>query len=281
MRRTNVLLSGAALLLISGGAFAQTDSQQSTQPTDDQSNQSDQSSQPADSGQATQPSDQTTQEPIFPSAEEPSPVAPSEGIKGEPVAPADESLNSGEEPLKPAEPNQMSDTGLTGVDATFAQTLAARGMAEVEASKMALERGTPAVRSIARRLVDDHQTMSSKLQTLSTKKGITAKAEVSPEDRQTLDRLAKLRGAEFDRAYLEAMLDGHKKTIQLFSDEINNGKDSDVMSFAAASFPTIVTHFTILNAQAPSSQAPSTSPSTTPSTSPEKPSTPSDIPMTP
>jgi putative membrane protein len=44
------------------------------------------------------------------------------------------------------------------------------------------------------------------------------------------------------------MVDGHKKTIDLFNGENINGKDADLKAFAAKTLPTIKMHLTHIQA---------------------------------
>jgi putative membrane protein len=51
-----------------------------------------------------------------------------------------------------------------------------------------------------------------------------------------------LNGAEFDRAYMEEMVSGHKQAIALFRREADHGADPDIKAFASRTLPTIQHH---------------------------------------
>ena len=56
------------------------------------------------------------------------------------------------------------------------------------------------------------------------------------------DRLSKLSGPEFDRAYMTAMLSDHRKDVNEFKMESTSGKDPDVKAFASKTLPTLEDH---------------------------------------
>ena len=56
------------------------------------------------------------------------------------------------------------------------------------------------------------------------------------------DKLAKLSGAEFDKAYVAAMLDDHQKDVREFSRVASGNGDADVKAFASKTLPTLKEH---------------------------------------
>lgn len=62
------------------------------------------------------------------------------------------------------------------------------------------------------------------------------------EHKRTLNRLTKLTGAEFDREYMEAMVDDHKEDIEKFEKQADKGKDPDVKKFASDNLPILQKH---------------------------------------
>jgi putative membrane protein len=56
------------------------------------------------------------------------------------------------------------------------------------------------------------------------------------------DKLSQLSGAEFDRAYVAAMVEEHQKDVRDFSRQASSGADADVKAFAAKTLPTLKQH---------------------------------------
>ena len=58
------------------------------------------------------------------------------------------------------------------------------------------------------------------------------------------DRLAKLSGAAFDRAYIDAMVDGHRAALGDVRTEAQSGADPDVKAWAMKASSTVQAHLT-------------------------------------
>ncbi|HZP48635.1 MAG TPA: DUF4142 domain-containing protein [Vicinamibacterales bacterium] len=128
-------------------------------------------------------------------------------------------------------------------DQKFVHEAAAGGMAEVELGKLAQEKASSEeVKSFGKRMVDDHSKANDELKTLAQSKSITLPADLDAKDKALRDRLSKLSGAAFDRAYMQAMLNDHKKDVNEFRHESTSGSDPDVKSFAAKTLPTLEDH---------------------------------------
>jgi putative membrane protein len=128
-------------------------------------------------------------------------------------------------------------------DAKFVQMAASGGMAEVKLGQLAADRGgNDAVRKFGQRMVDDHGKANKELMALAEKKNWNVSRDLSKKDQTEFDRLSKLRGAEFDRAYAEHMLKDHEEDIALFEAEAKTGQDPDLKAWAAKTLPTLKEH---------------------------------------
>ena len=132
---------------------------------------------------------------------------------------------------------------LSSSDRKFVTEALKGGMAEVELGKLASERASSdAVKQFGKRMADDHGKAGDELKTLAQGKGITPPSALEAKDAQLRDRLAKLAGAEFDRAYVDAMVKDHRKDVKDFQREADKAKDPDVKSFASKTLPTLQDH---------------------------------------
>jgi putative membrane protein len=130
-------------------------------------------------------------------------------------------------------------------DATFMKNAAAAGMAEVEVGRMAADKATSAdLKSFAQMLVDDHSKANDELKGLAGQKSVTLPAEPKPAQKAERDRLGKMSGAAFDRAYADAMVRDHRQAVALFDRESRYGKDADAKAWAAKTLPTLKAHLT-------------------------------------
>jgi putative membrane protein len=128
-------------------------------------------------------------------------------------------------------------------DAHFAKEAAQGGMAEVKLGQLAEEKGSSAsVKSFGKRMVDDHSKAGDKLKEVASRESITLPRDISAKDQATYDRLSKLNGAAFDRAYAKAMVKDHETDVAAFQKEANAGKDDSLKSFASETLPTLQDH---------------------------------------
>ena len=128
-------------------------------------------------------------------------------------------------------------------DNAWVMKVAKGGMAEVELGKMAADKAmNPDVKKFGQRMADDHSKANDELKTLAASKKITLPADMGPQEKALRDRLSKLSGAAFDRAYMKAMVDDHVKDVNAFKMEAKSGKDPDVKAWAAKTLPTLEEH---------------------------------------
>jgi putative membrane protein len=134
-------------------------------------------------------------------------------------------------------------------DSTFVVTAANDGMAEVNAGKLAQQKATdPRVKSFAAMMVTDHTKAGDELAALAKTKNITLPSAPNADSQKAADDLSKKSGKDFDKAYVNAMVDGHKNAVKLFTDASNNCKDADLKAFATKTLPTLKMHLDSINA---------------------------------
>ncbi|RZK20958.1 MAG: DUF4142 domain-containing protein [Pedobacter sp.] len=133
-------------------------------------------------------------------------------------------------------------------DAKFTTAAAVGGMAEVEMGKLALQKSSNAqVKEFATMMVNDHGKANTELMEIAAAKNITLPSTVDEEHKNKMDDLSKKSGTDFDKAYVDAMVDGHKSTLKLMEDESKNGADAELKAFATKTAPVVQTHLTMIN----------------------------------
>jgi putative membrane protein len=128
-------------------------------------------------------------------------------------------------------------------DAHFAKAAAQGGMAEIQLGKLAADRGSNSVvKAFGERMVAQHGAAGDQLKAAAQQANIVLPATVSSKDQQIYDRLARLNGSDFDRAYADDMVRDHEQDLNEFQNEANNGKNSSIRAFAAQTVPMIQQH---------------------------------------
>jgi putative membrane protein len=131
-------------------------------------------------------------------------------------------------------------------DDRFVTEAAVGGLMEVKLGLLAMEHASNAeVKKFAQRMVDDHGKANKDLMGVADKKGIKVSIDLPKKHQETFDQLAKLKGAEFDRAYIKLMIMDHEEDLKEFDMESKSGKDPDVKEFAAKTLPVIREHLSM------------------------------------
>jgi putative membrane protein len=123
---------------------------------------------------------------------------------------------------------------------------------EVSMGKIAKERGSSKkVKSFGELLIKDHSNADKELSTFASTRGIDI-PEYKPatdEEKQEaqkhatlMDKLQKLNGAEFDREFATAMVDGHTKAINDVETTRGVTQDSKFESFLGKLLPVLKEH---------------------------------------
>jgi predicted outer membrane protein len=100
-------------------------------------------------------------------------------------------------------PGSADRGALPGADHEFVMRAAQDGLAEIELGQLAQRKSsTQGVKDYGRRLVEEHTGMSNDLKEAAPSEVKNIPADLPAEKRSTIDRLAKLSGAEFDREFL-------------------------------------------------------------------------------
>jgi putative membrane protein len=131
----------------------------------------------------------------------------------------------------------------SATDKTFAREAAIGGMAEVELGRLAADKASSAdVKQFGQRMVDDHGKANDELKSWASQKSVTLPTELDAKHKATRDRLSKLSGAAFDRAYMHEMVTDHDKDVQEFKHASKTATDSDLKAWAAKTLPTLEEH---------------------------------------
>src|SRR5205807_8479023 len=120
-------------------------------------------------------------------------------------------------------------------DKKFVKDSALGGLTEVELGKLAAQKGSSdAVKQFGQRMVDDHSKANDQLKEVAGKSNIEVPAALDSKHQSRVDKLAKLSGPEFDKAYLKDQVKDHQRDVSDFKSEAQNGSDPNIKQFATA-----------------------------------------------
>src|SRR5581483_12344469 len=132
---------------------------------------------------------------------------------------------SAQTPAATGQSGQTQSEKLSRHDREFLMEAAQGGLMEVEIAKLAMERASNAdVKSFAETLHRDHTAANQKLQQIAQQKGVQLPTELDSKHRREVDKLSKLQGQEFDKAFIrQAGLKDHRADIKKFEKEAKDG----------------------------------------------------------
>jgi len=140
--------------------------------------------------------------------------------------------------------NKMA--GTVSVDKStseFMTKVADVGMTEVKLGQMAQDKAmNQRVKDFGAMMVKDHTAAGDELKSLAQQKNVTLPATVSNDHQKKIDDLNKKSGKDFDKAYIDAMVDGHQSTVNDFEKASKNTKDADVKAWVDKTLPTLRMH---------------------------------------
>lgn len=148
--------------------------------------------------------------------------------------------------LATAAPARTSHEATGSVDPkAFIKEAAVGGMAEVRLGKLAQERASSDdVKDFGKRMVEDHTKVNQDLQALAAQKKVELPTDLDAKHQALYDRLSKLSGEAFDRAYMQEMLADHRTDVAAFK-KASSSSDPDVQAFASRSLPTLEEHLAL------------------------------------
>lgn len=128
-------------------------------------------------------------------------------------------------------------------DADFAVEAANGSMMEVEMGKLAASKATnPRIKEFAAMMVADHTKAGEELGKIAAVKNITLPVSLGTDATKHIEKLGEKSGSDFDKAYMDMMLDDHKNDVKKFEDAAKDCKDTELKAFASSTLPVLYKH---------------------------------------
>ena len=123
-------------------------------------------------------------------------------------------------------------------DRMFLRNAAEINLSEIYLGELAQQNASAApVKAFADRMVTDHSNAQHKLTVFAARENVILPDQVDAKDMALYARLAKLSGPDFDRGYINAMVQGHTQAVDQFKNEAKTAASSDVRTFATQTLP--------------------------------------------
>jgi len=121
------------------------------------------------------------------------------------------------------------------------------GLTEVELGKVAAQKGaSDGVKQFGQKMVDDHTKANDQLKEIATKENMEMPTTLDSKHQSRVDKLSKLSGAAFDKAYMKDQLKDHEQDVKEFQMEAQNGHDPNIKQFATTTLPVLQEHLNMV-----------------------------------
>ena len=140
-------------------------------------------------------------------------------------------------------------SGTMDMDRDFVEEHLAMGNAEIELGRLAQQKAThPDVKEFGATMVRDHQMAAEELRAIAAKANTTQSptarpdTDVTEEHVDVQEELAKLTGREFDRRYIDEMIDDHQEAVNDLEGKAENASHPEVKAWASKTLPKMRQH---------------------------------------
>jgi putative membrane protein len=125
----------------------------------------------------------------------------------------------------------------------FVTVTAQNGMAEVEMGKQAQSNGgSQDVKDFGKTLETDHGNANAALTAVANEENIQLPTAMTDDHQKHLSEMGAMKGKDYDKHFIDMMIDSHGKSIERFKDAAANNANAKVKDFAAKTLPTLEAH---------------------------------------
>jgi putative membrane protein len=134
--------------------------------------------------------------------------------------------------------------GISPSTADFVKELAISDMFEIDASKLAEDKGNAPEKSFAAEMVTDHTKTSDQLKHLVGAGEVKADLPTSLDSshQSKLDQLKSENGKDFSSDFDSIQVSAHKDAVSLFERYAKGGDNADLKEWAGKTLPTLKHH---------------------------------------
>ena len=133
-------------------------------------------------------------------------------------------------------------------DSSFVLNAGTQNEDEMKLLQAGIDKGTSTeLKAHAKMMLADHKKMGQEVKAYAAKKKFST---MSPSDSKAADELKDInshtKGADWDKAWTDKLVDGHEKTIGLFEKGQTSVKDPTLSGMITKTLPTLHSHLTMV-----------------------------------
>ena len=151
-------------------------------------------------------------------------------------------------PTTPASPGNVNVAARSDVtaDASFIREVINGNLLEARLGQTAERKAVnPSVRQFAQRMISDHSRLQNEWSFMASNNGVSVSPQLSSADQAKVDQLDRMSGSDFDRAYMNLMIQSHQDAVNRLQSEAQSAQSAQVRSRIANDLPTFQQHLTM------------------------------------
>lgn len=123
-------------------------------------------------------------------------------------------------------------------DKIFLTKVMTSSQAEIKYSRLAAKNSNSLrVKAFAARQIVQHKKFNEELEEIARRLDVTVPQELERDQLAVIDNLSKLSGTEFDRTYLNRIIEDREKGVKAFQDEVDKGSSEELKELCSEALP--------------------------------------------
>lgn len=162
------------------------------------------------------------------------------------------SLNSCKKETKQEDPKEVAedqneakfdDSNSKENDSEFLVDATEINLEEIAIGQLAQQKSTnPEIKKFGKMLVDDHTKLSGEVKTVAESRNISLPTSITEDGKEQYNKLNEKSGLDFDKKFVDMMIDGHEKAIDKFTKASKNSNDEEIKTWASNNIASLTAH---------------------------------------
>jgi putative membrane protein len=141
---------------------------------------------------------------------------------------------------------QQQQGNLSDQDRRFLQEMSEGNRAEVQLGRMAEQKASnPRVKEFGQRMANDHSKLQNQLSDFASARKVVLPSSTTTEQQNMVTQLSGLSGEQFDRQYMQTMMQEHQKDIAKVQQLMASTQDPAMEDLARRMLPFLENHVRI------------------------------------
>jgi putative membrane protein len=144
-------------------------------------------------------------------------------------------------------PGAQANSMPSYTDQAFVRKTLEDNQAQVQMGQLAAQKSSSAdVKQFGEKMAQIHEQLSAQMKPVAQKLGVSEPKEPSKKEKQEIEQMQALSGADFDAAFIKAMMKEQQSDLKDFKSEAQSAQDPTVQRLAKLDAPVLSQHLQIL-----------------------------------